>query len=530
MRASTNSNDSARLARRDRKRTRRVQRTAAWGAIIMVGAAALGAPAVAQADEIPAPAPTSHKVPAPDLSGGVPQLFGGSTADETHPAPHGGPEAPLSFDQPFQADARDPDPDSAGSITGSLSYNDEVSPPALDGGLQAQAFLWNPSTSTWDLKATGQGPHYELDGLAAGDYLVRFSDTLGRDVRTEFYDDWLYSEDADLVPVTAGETTAGIDAELGKEYVWLTQPGGADRYEVAAKISHIAFDSNVPTLYIASGEKYPDALSAGPAAAHQSGALLLVTRDGIPTVTRDAITELAPQKIVVVGGTATISDAVYTQLAAVQPNIVRLAGADRYEVSRNVLSYAFCGGTEGDCAGTGVKKLFVATGANYPDALSAGPAAAHVDGAVLLVPGFADDVDSATRTLITRLGTEQTYVAGGPASVSTGISSTLYTLMGGNSERFTGADRFDVSANINSAIFQEQHSVIFIASGFVFADALSGGPAAAVYDAPLYLVQKECWPQSVLASAFSLHPIDFLLLGGPNTIGMGVSNLEYYCS
>jgi len=42
-----------------------------------------------------------------------------------------------------------------------------------------------------------------------------------------------------------------------------------------------------------------------------------------------------------VGGPASVSPAVFDQLANLQHDIVRIGGADRYEVSRNLVSYGF---------------------------------------------------------------------------------------------------------------------------------------------------------------------------------------------
>ncbi|MCS5718389.1 cell wall-binding repeat-containing protein [Herbiconiux sp. CPCC 205763] len=162
-------------------------------------------------------------------------------------------------------------------------------------------------------------------------------------------------------PATGATELLKSDGKTYKVY----QYEGADRYEVAVNVTMDSVGDVVPVLYIASGENYPDALSAGPAAAHPGGALLLVSRDSIPEITRQAIVALQPQRIVVVGGVNTVSAGVYNQLATLQPATVRLAGADRYEVSRNVVDYAFCdiapGAEATTCAGDS-DDIFLATG------------------------------------------------------------------------------------------------------------------------------------------------------------------------
>jgi putative cell wall-binding protein len=321
--------------------------------------------------------------------------------------------------------------------------------------------------------------------------------------------------------VVESPSTTELLRAISKTY----QITGADRYEVAANTNYNLFPDNLPVVYIASGEKYPDALSAGPAAALQGGAMLLVAADSIPLATQEALQGLQPQRLVVVGGPATISDAVYEQLAQFQPNISRIGGADRYEVSRNIIDDTFCGGPEGECT-IGADQIFVATGANFPDALVAGPAAAEVSGAVLLVPGSATTIDEASTALLTRLGTTDAYIAGGAASVSPEIETALAAAVPGTVERFGGADRFEVAATINAGIFSAPRDYVFVASGAVFPDALSGGPAAAQWNAPMFLVRQNCTPAVAAAGVEALDATNAILLGGPNTVSLeALSNL-----
>ena len=118
----------------------------------------------------------------------------------------------------------------------------------------------------------------------------------------------------------------------------VTALSGADRYATAAKVATTIFDTvldatPLPVVYIASGENFPDGLAAGPAASHFGGALLLVPSTGtLPTSVKNALNTLKPVKIVVVGGTGSVSDAMKAQLAAARPTAIisRVSGADRY--------------------------------------------------------------------------------------------------------------------------------------------------------------------------------------------------------
>lgn len=296
---------------------------------------------------------------------------------------------------------------------------------------------------------------------------------------------------------------------------------GADRYEVAVAISE-NFLSRPPVVYIASGLAFADALSAAPAAAFQGGPLLLVRPGEIPNVVRSEIARLKPRSIVVAGGPASVSAAVYRDLATMVPagKIRRDSGADRYEVSRNVVKNAF-----GSSGALGL--VFVATGANFPDALSAGAAAGSLDVPVLLVNGAKSSIDANTRQLLGSLGVSGVAIAGGPASVTPGIESSLRSQksMTQGVMRFTGADRYQVSAAINAKVFARANGGFF-ATGTTYADALTGAALAGVRVTPLWVVPSSCVPRSVLSTGAKLGITTYVLLGGPASLGAGVQALK----
>lgn len=284
---------------------------------------------------------------------------------------------------------------------------------------------------------------------------------------------------------------------------------GADRYAVAATLAE-TFEPGVSVMYVVSGERFPDALSAGPAASHEGGGLLLTAAATLPESTRQAVLRLEPQSLVVVGGPASVSDDVFAQLAELQPNIVRIGGADRYEVSRNVIDHAFVGTTSGP--------TFVATGTTFADALSAGPAAAHVDGPVLLLNNAETWIETPTRDLISRLGTEDVRIVGGGKSVNVYLEGTLREMVP-SVTRYGGADRYEVAGNINLDVFARPADTVYLASGTVFADALSAGPIAGKLGAPLYLVTKTCYPASAAHGVQTYFlPTYVVMIGGQNTL------------
>jgi hypothetical protein len=92
--------------------------------------------------------------------------------------------------------------------------------------------------------------------------------------------------------------------------------GGADRYATAATISAWTYAPGVPVVYIASGKGFADALAGAPAAGTAGGPLLLVPNTSIPAVVAAELDRLDPARIIVLGGPASVSDAVLLQLKA----------------------------------------------------------------------------------------------------------------------------------------------------------------------------------------------------------------------
>ncbi|GAA3874419.1 hypothetical protein GCM10022381_16510 [Leifsonia kafniensis] len=278
---------------------------------------------------------------------------------------------------------------------------------------------------------------------------------------------------------------------------------GADRFDTAVEISKSTFpSSNVNVVYVTTGSDFPDALSAAPAAAAGGGPLLLTTPTKLPASVKAEIARLKPKKIVIVGGKSAVSASVEKDLASLTGSLVRLAGKDRYETSRIIAKSAFP-----DAAGA-----YVATGANFPDALSAGAAAGIAKFPVVLVNGSAASVDQPTKQALA--GKSKVMIAGGAAAVSAKVEAGL-AAEGRQITRFAGADRNQTSYLINKATFTSAKSV-YLATGWSFPDALAGAAAAATTKSPLYVVPAYCVPADTRSAInITLKANRVILLGGP---------------
>ncbi len=142
--------------------------------------------------------------------------------------------------------------------------------------------------------------------------------------------------------------------------------GGTTRYATAVDVADALGDPS--TVLLATGENFPDALAAGPAAAKVSGVVLLTAGAAMAAPTSAYLTAHATT-VYAVGGPAATAD----------PAAHALAGADRYATATSVATTFFSSPTT----------VGVATGENFPDALSGGAFLAHLGAPLVLADTYA---------------------------------------------------------------------------------------------------------------------------------------------
>ena len=282
--------------------------------------------------------------------------------------------------------------------------------------------------------------------------------------------------------------------------------GGADRYATAAMVSARHFEPGVPAVFVATGANFPDALAGGPAAARHGAPILLVTAREIPAATKTELARLRPNRIVVLGGSGVVSDAMLGALAAYQKGggVSRIGGADRYATAAAVSRATF---------GAGTATAYLATGLAFPDALVGGAAAARAGSPVLLTrPG---GLPGSTEAELRRLAPSRIVVLGGTGAVSDVVVARLRTAVPGAAiSRLAGADRYATAVAISAASFPPGVPGLLVATGQAFPDALVAVPAAAKIGSALMLVPGTSVPSAVRSEAARLRPGRLAILGG----------------
>jgi putative cell wall-binding protein len=164
----------------------------------------------------------------------------------------------------------------------------------------------------------------------------------------------------------------------------------------------------------------------------------------------------------------------------------------------------------------------MATGLNYPDALSASAAAGAQSKPMILVDGYQSSLDADGMSYLKHLGASSFTIVGGPEAVTTGIESSLKVL--GSVERIGGQDRFATSRLINQVEFPHELTA-FIATGQNFPDALSGAALAAESGSPLYVTPQSCIPVGVEDDLVGRDASAITLLGGESALSERVAQL-----
>jgi WD40 repeat protein len=276
---------------------------------------------------------------------------------------------------------------------------------------------------------------------------------------------------------------------------------GANRIDTAVSVSHSLWDSGTADAVILSrSDAFPDALAGVPLAAVKKGPLLLTPPTYLSTSTKTEIQRVLPagHSVYLLGGTASLSSAIESQLQAMGYLTTRLGGANRY-ASAVAIANAIT---------PTPATILVTTGTDFPDALAAGPAAAApgVNGTLVLTNGGSVPADTAAY-LAAHSGAKVFAIGGQAASARLGTDETL-----------VGQNRYATAALVSAAFFNPPRR-IGMANGVNFPDALSGGAAMATLGGPIVLSS----PTSLSAdTAFTLSAnsasIDEILLFGGTAV------------
>lgn len=276
---------------------------------------------------------------------------------------------------------------------------------------------------------------------------------------------------------------------------------GVDRFQTAKAIAEQFNSETVQDVILTTGNNFPDALSVSVLAAKLSAPILLVNNKAESSSEAfNYITQHLSKSGTVhfIGGTGIIDEGFKTKLKQLGfINTDRIGGYDRYD--------------------TDVLIVVIASGENFPDALSISSVASNKGWPILLVGKdyLAQDI----KDYVSKQQPSRVYIVGGTGVISQSVETQIRSLVSNSYiTRLAGQDRFDTNAVI-AKTFGLNSKTIYLSTGFDFTDALSGSVLAAKTGDPIVLIDPSMptLPPSVASYLSGLHSNNV----SPNLIAFG---------
>jgi putative cell wall-binding protein len=187
------------------------------------------------------------------------------------------------------------------------------------------------------------------------------------------------------VLIVGGEPSvgAGVEAQLAERFGRgaVSRIAGSDRYATALEVLYFGSLAGgwSDTVIVATGANFADALAISPYAAWSNSPIVLCDGSALAEQALSEISALGFRHAVIVGGTPSVDEVVAEQLAKIvgAGNVMRLAGSNRYATSKEIAVWELSQGM--NCV-----SIAIATGENFPDALTGGALLGR-EGSILLL-------------------------------------------------------------------------------------------------------------------------------------------------
>jgi putative cell wall-binding protein/streptogramin lyase len=318
---------------------------------------------------------------------------------------------------------------------------------------------------------------------------------------------------------------------------------GPTRYETAVEASKRAFPRGLEyedvegyrTVILTTGQNWPDALGGSALAGVLDAPVLLTLTDTLPDVVIGELARLDADRVIVLGGPGAVSGAIEQRLSALGftgGGLERIGGATRYETADLIMDRV-ADITEPAAAPSDIEgRVYVATGLNFPDALSASPLATHEGDPILLATGAGLPPAS-----LAALGDAwfldddvELVLLGGPDVVPAVVESQVKSALPGSAvsvTRLAGPTRYETALEIaeyGTGDLAMEWARPAIATGLNFPDALAGGVAQGHARSVLFLAQGDDLHPGVRSLLVEHKPeiYEVRYLGGIDVVSAGV--------
>lgn len=276
---------------------------------------------------------------------------------------------------------------------------------------------------------------------------------------------------------------------------------GYDRYETCVSISKAGWEKS-DYVVIATGEDFPDALSAAPLAKKYNAPILITKSKTLSFSIEKEIERLSVKNAFLVGGNSAVSQDIENKLVSKGIKCTRLEGKNRYETAVKIADHI------GE-----VSEVIIATGDNFPDTLSIASYAAFKNIPILLTEK--NKLPDSADKYIKYNNISKIYAVGGTKVISDSVFKNI-----SNIERISGEDRYGTNIEILNKFSKEfDLKSVYIATGQNFPDALTGSILAASSKSPIILVDTKLSQYTVKYAKDNIDKIKSIyILGGEQVI------------
>jgi putative cell wall-binding protein len=335
------------------------------------------------------------------------------------------------------------------------------------------------------------------------------------------------------VSVTIHVTVTGL-ADPDNAILNVARLFGDDRYGTSEQVA--TYRRTLPlggTVILASGEdaNFPDALTASALSGLEGDCpIVLTSRDTLSDKAAQALTELAPERAIIVGGTAAVSADTAAAIEKIVADTTRIGGVDRQETAELIYASRPASEWSSDAA---EKTAIIATNAKFPDSLSIAPYAAKSASPVFLTEFGNTTLTAETTAALASGGFTRIVVVGESTAVPQSAAEEALAAAGTtNLVRLGGETRYETAVAIaNWAIASERaiterltFNNVTIARGDKHADALAGGALQGFSGSVILLTAEGNRQQAAQAIYAHLTPAitEIRFLGGPAAIPVSV--------
>ncbi|MDO5018726.1 MAG: cell wall-binding repeat-containing protein [Lagierella massiliensis] len=210
--------------------------------------------------------------------------------------------------------------------------------------------------------------------------------------------------------IVGGDSTVSnkVERQLKDSGFKVTRKSGSNRYETAIKVGEEVINKagNKHKIVLTNGDNLIDSLTGNSIATKERIPVLLTLDKKLETHTINAIEKWKVKEVLIVGGKSSVYPEVEKQLQDMGISVTRLKGRDRLETAVEVAKYNY----------PDAKKIIVANGYNYVDALVAGPITKVENSPIILFKK--SEITEEVKDYLNQSGIEEILIVGGDSSIS----------------------------------------------------------------------------------------------------------------